>query len=120
MTGLNKFYTPIEDGDVHLWLAPLDITAQDNDRYTSLLNADDQERAARFLNPDDRDGFVAARGFLLTILGAYTKTAPDTLRLHYNPYGKPALYLCENQRNIQFNLSHSGDWALLAVTRGRR
>ncbi len=110
---------PLETGDVHLWLAALNGSAREIDEYAALLSRDERERAARFLQPVDRDRFVMARGFLRTLLGAYTNADPRAVRFDYNPHGKPALFADKNPNEIQFNLSHSDDQALLAVTQNR-
>ena len=104
---------------MHLWLAALNGSAREIDGYACLLSSDEQARAARFLKPGDSDRFVMARGFLRTLLGAYMQTEPSAVRFAYNPHGKPALQGEANPRHIEFNLSHSGDWALLAITRNR-
>ena len=110
---------PLAPGEVHLWLAALNASPCQISDYAALLSADEQARAARLLSPTDRNRFIAARGFLRTLLGAYAHAAPNALRFQYNPYGKPFLSDETNPHHIQFNLSHSGDWALLAVTHNR-
>jgi 4'-phosphopantetheinyl transferase len=39
------------------------------------------------------------------------------MQFRANPYGKPQLIPCHNPANIQFNLAHSHDLAVCAVTR---
>lgn len=110
---------PLAPDDVHLWLAALNGSPREINHCAALLSVDERARAERFLQPVDRGRFVAARGFLRTLLSYYTETAPFAVRFQYNPYGKPALCDGANPHQIQFNLSHSGDVALLAVTRNR-
>jgi 4'-phosphopantetheinyl transferase len=49
------------------------------------------------------------------VLAAYLATSPDAVRLAVGPHGKPELA----GGGLNFNLSHSGDLALVAVTRER-
>ena len=56
---------------------------------------------------------------LRTILGHYLKMRPGQLRFRYSYYGKPYLAEEDNREDLRFNLSHSGDLVLIAVTRGR-
>jgi 4'-phosphopantetheinyl transferase len=52
---------------------------------------------------------------LRIILSRYGGDDPGKLSFAYGEYGKPSLFPFTD---IQFNLSHSGDWAIVAVTRG--
>lgn len=53
------------------------------------------------------------------ILAGYASTRPEGLRFQFGPFGKPSLAPEGNPERLEFNLSHSGDLALLAVARGR-
>jgi 4'-phosphopantetheinyl transferase len=50
------------------------------------------------------------------LLGRYLGRSPESLRFVVNAHGKPGLDL---DIPIRFNLTHSGPWALYAVTLGR-
>ena len=67
----------------------------------------------RFRFARDRDRFVAGRGFLRRILADYTGDRAEALRFSYSPYGKPRL---ADRQGIQFNVSHSEDRMLVAVS----
>jgi 4'-phosphopantetheinyl transferase len=87
----------------------------DSSRLESLhdtLSAEERERAARFHFPLHRRHFIACRGILREILGGFLEVAPAEVRFSYNAYGKPSV---EDSR-IRFNVSHSGGWAMFAVT----
>jgi 4'-phosphopantetheinyl transferase len=98
-------------GAVHLWRWRLDQAAVDR-RW---LAPDEQLRADRFRDDCDRQSFVVARSGMRRILGRYLDCDPGTIEFRYGAHGKPGLA----DRAIEFNLSHSGDWALLAVARDR-
>lgn len=59
---------------------------------------------------------MAARAALRSVLGLYLEVDPSAVRLAGGPAGKPRL---EDDPGIEFNLSHSEDLAVVAVTRGR-
>ncbi|MDP1604753.1 MAG: 4'-phosphopantetheinyl transferase superfamily protein [Legionella sp.] len=79
---------------------------------TTLLNEEERVRANRFYFSRHRRRFTVARAMLRAILAKYLSEQPENLAFSYNKYGKPAL---DNSAQIEFNLSHSGDTALLAV-----
>jgi 4'-phosphopantetheinyl transferase len=104
------------DREVHVWLVNLDVASSDFNAFECLLALDERRRASRFHFERDRRRFIVGRGLLRQILASYLDFAPGALRFAYGPHGKPAL--ADNGASIQFNLSHSQDWAALAVTRG--
>jgi 4'-phosphopantetheinyl transferase len=79
-----------------------------------ILSTVEQERARRFRLEDDRQRWSRARTALRTVLARYTEISPQELEFVIGEHGKPAL---AQSPGIQFNLSHSGHWALLAVSR---
>jgi 4'-phosphopantetheinyl transferase len=98
-----------------LWLLPLDQPPLPLDELAAVLNTDEEARAARFHFPLDRRRFTSARGLLRHVVGAYVGIAPHRLRLQLAVAGKPSLVDADG---IEFNLSHSGGWALLGIGRG--
>jgi 4'-phosphopantetheinyl transferase len=98
-------------GDVHLWRWRLDQAVGD----CQLLAPDEQLRADRFRFDPDRQSFVAARSGMRRILSRYLDCDPGAIAFSYGSHGKPFVAAGA----IEFNLSHSGDWALLAVARDR-
>ncbi len=109
---------PLSPDDVHIWRASLYVEAPIA-HVEQTLSPDERERAARYRFERDRDRYIVARGALRAILGRYLGLAPADPRFVYGPQGKPAL-APEHGAGISFNLSHAGDVALYAVTRGRR
>lgn len=107
------------EGQVHVWRASLDQNAKVIANLAALLSEDEYKRAMRYHRPVDRDRFIAGRGILRKIISAYLELPPSQLRFTYNEYGKPAVSDDQNGRGLNFNLSHSAQLILYAVTRGR-
>lgn len=103
-----------EPGWVHVFRFRLDPGPEKIASLHELLSADEQERAARYIPEDARRAFITARGQMRTLLGAYLKRAPNSLRFAFNPQNKPSLPGC----GLGFNLSHSAGMGLLAITAG--
>jgi 4'-phosphopantetheinyl transferase len=111
---------PIEDFEsqasgVELWRVSLDVLPDSVKLSKSNLSADEIQRASRFRFDQDRERFIVAHASLRGILARHLQAEPSRLEFSTNEYGKPFLPGSE----IEFNLSHSGDYALIAVTRGR-
>jgi 4'-phosphopantetheinyl transferase len=85
-----------------------------------VLSEDELVRADRFRFEKDRRRFVAARSALRQVLGRYLRCSPGEVGFSYQPTGKPQLAPEFRESRVQFNLSHSGEFALIAVTLDRR
>ncbi len=96
---------------VELWTVPLEIARPGP--LTGLLSEAEIARAARFRSEKDRRYWTNARSALRTILAIYTGKRPESLRFVSNEHGKPSL---DPAAGIDFNLSHAGDFALIAVS----
>lgn len=104
-------------GEVHLW--QIHMIAPDDEilRGRSVLSPEEAERADRFHFDKHRRRFIVAHAAMRTILSSYLNVSPSDVAFSYGPKGKPALSADLEKSGIRFNLSHSGDYALLGVTR---
>ena len=109
----------ITKGQVHLWMAGLDLDPRRLQALLSTLSENEWVRADRFRFERDRLRFIASRGILRTILASYQEQKPDKLRFRYGAYGKPYLCRGSGSADLRFNLSHSGGLALYAIALGR-
>jgi 4'-phosphopantetheinyl transferase len=110
----------LPEDEVQLWRIDLAAVAGEEDRWQPVLSDDERARAARFHFSRDRQRFVAARAWLRMILAAYLGADAKELSFSYSKKDKPALGPSYDGRKIEFNVSHSGDVALLAFTHGRQ
>lgn len=102
--------------EIHVWAASLRQTVERISTYERTLSPDEQARSARFRFDCDRHRFIAGRGLLRAILARYLQEDPSHLVFDYNRRGKPFLVECGGQNPLYFNLTHSEDLALFAVT----
>lgn len=104
---------------VHVWPFSLASTSAASAEEAKLLSADETARAERFHFDRDRQGFITGRAALRRVLAHYLEADPAALGFSYGPAGKPSLFEPPEGQELNFNLSHSAGWGLLAVTRGR-
>jgi 4'-phosphopantetheinyl transferase len=116
-----RLETPVQlpADEVHLWRIDLEALAADEAHSSTILSDDERARAARFHFPIHRQYFIAGRALLRRILAAYLTADPKELTFSYSAKSKPALAGAHANR-ISFNISHSGEIALIAVTRNRQ
>jgi len=81
------------------------------------LSDDETRRVNRLRPPAARRQLTRAKGLLRHILAHYTRLPASRIALTCSADGKPVLAL--PLADVHFNLSHAGDRALIAITRGR-
>jgi hypothetical protein len=97
-------------GGVHVWRADLEASAG---RFEGLLDRGEIARAERIVREPARRRWMAARGALRAVLGAYAEDDPTALRFALGKHGKPKLVPFEG---LHFNASHSAGVAVYALT----
>ncbi len=110
---------PPLDGNVHVWAVHLNDAAFDVIQWPRRLSPDEQERADRFKFAHDRRRYIVAHVALRAILGDYLKVSGENLPFSEGENGKPRLTEALVESALEFNLSHSHEKALIAVSRGR-
>lgn len=107
---------PPAPGEVQVWLADLDRPPIPRQLLYADLAPDERERAARFRFDVHRHRFIAGRGLLRRILAPLLGVEPGEVVFRYGAKGKPSL--ARPEADLTFNLSHSANGALFALSRG--
>jgi 4'-phosphopantetheinyl transferase len=104
--------------EVHVWRANLNWPQERINRLVEVLSQDERARAQRYHFEADRRRSIIARGLSRLLLAHCLGESPRRLQFAYNPFGKPAL-APGHARPLQFNVSHSGEWVLIALSLNR-
>ncbi|WP_233636133.1 4'-phosphopantetheinyl transferase family protein [Hymenobacter setariae] len=80
----------------------------------ALLQAEEQRRAQRYHRAEDYHRFVLGRAAQRLVLGAYLGLPPAGLHFEPGAAKKPRL---REAPGLHYNVSHAGDWVLLAVAK---
>lgn len=99
------------------WLVHLSAPPDREARLHALLSPDERERMARFAFPWLRTRFAVAHAALRIVAARHGAGPPAAQRWGAGPHGKP--YLREPAPPVELNLSHAGDWAIVAVGHDR-
>ena len=100
-----------EEGGLHLWLIDLSAATRIDIKK---LSADENMRAQRLIGKQQRQRNLAASTAMREILAGYLDTAPQLIEFSTGVHGKPALRDPDNR--VEFNLTHSEDLALFAIS----
>ena len=113
---------PLDSTQVHLWLA-FSEEAQDaalHERYRALMTPEERARGDRFHFDRDRQRYRITRALVRSVLSRYAPVAPTEWRFEATSYGRPLIVNPHaDAQSLSFNLTHTSDLIVLAVTRGR-
>ncbi|HWY61787.1 MAG TPA: 4'-phosphopantetheinyl transferase superfamily protein [Rhizomicrobium sp.] len=101
-------------GQVDCWAVPAMTAPPDPGALPKLLSAGEMDRATRFHFEKDRVRYISRHAALRLILSRYLKVEPQSLIFSEEANGRPVL--AHTGAGLHFNLSRSGDLALLAVS----
>ena len=107
----------LKSHQVHIWRLFLNLASDSAQALELSLSKDEAEHAARFHFAADKRRFIVAHAGLRSILARYVPCEPAQLSFSANEHGKPTL---SPNKALDFNLTHSSEYALVAVARGRR
>ena len=82
----------------------------------AVLSVDERARRDRLVFERDRRLATLSRGMRRLLLARETGAAPDSLLFREGRYGKPELTF---DPDLRFNVSHSGDVVVMAISHGR-
>ena len=102
--------------DIQLWSIDINPARHRSEELRSLLSDDELERADNFRFNKHRDRWIASRAMLRIILSSIIDRSPESVIFDYDEYAKPCLGHSDSEAQVNFNLTHSNDLALLAVT----
>jgi len=100
---------------IDVWKIGVSSNSSLIDSFLTILTHDEIARANRYHQLKDRNRFIISRGAMRHIFGKYLNQIPARVEFGVGENNKPYIK-STNQLNLQYNLSHSGDAILLAVS----
>jgi 4'-phosphopantetheinyl transferase len=107
---------PLEESEAHVWL--IRILEIRGIRY-EVLSSEEVARAGQFAKTEDGLRYSASRACLRLLLSRYTGIPAGSIVFRYNRFGKPGLKEEHDAAWIEFNVSHSGEYAMFGFSRCR-
>lgn len=106
----------LTDDDIHVWRFRAEL--HPDVELSSALDQAERERTARITSETARRHFAASQAALRQVLSRYITAAPNQIVFRRGEHGKP--FLADSYRSeLQFNLSHSHEWGVVAVSPDR-
>jgi len=118
---IDHWYSParppaLSPGGLQLWKIRTGDGSAPLTRLWPLLSRRESERATELRFDHHRARYVRARAGLRMVLSAYLGVEPRAIGLQYGEAGKP--FLEDTSSGLEFNLTNSGDLALVALSVG--
>jgi len=104
----------INNNEVHVWRINISQNIKLLEQFEALLTAEETLRAGKYRQQKDTYRFIVSRGAQRIILGRYLNTPPAQLQFVLGDNKKPYL-IGDSGETLHYNLSHSGDWIVLAI-----
>jgi 4'-phosphopantetheinyl transferase len=106
---------------IDLWCSYISEIGDDSlwPRYDALLTSEERAKQARFRFARDQRRYLVTRALVRTVLSRYAAVRPESWEFSAGPRGRPEISAPRREPPLEFNISHSADLVLLAVTSGR-
>lgn len=102
----------LNDKQIHIFLFRLEDF--DEKELYGVLSEDEKERADRLKVELKKKQFILARSLLRKLLSNSTDIRLDEIEFYYGEHDKP--FIKNTYKNIEFNLSHSDQCIVIAIT----
>ena len=113
---LNRWSLPVFR---HPLIVSAQLEGETGAQFFDLLSENEKAHVSRLKNRTVAERWVIAHGILRLVLGQILQIAPQKLKFGENRYQKPFLS-CPADSNLSFNISHSGGFLLIAITKDRQ
>ncbi|WP_428331032.1 4'-phosphopantetheinyl transferase family protein [Mucilaginibacter sp.] len=97
-----------------VWRINISLNIALLDYFTTVLNENELVKANRYFQTKDKNRFIVSRGALRILLGQYLNYSPSAIIFGIGVNKKPYIKTPEDV-NLHYNISHSGDWILIAI-----
>jgi 4'-phosphopantetheinyl transferase len=101
---------------VDIWKCCVELTDDQIGELLSLLSTEEKARAQRLKIAEKKNQFIITRGRLRQILGKYLNSDPRAFKFDYATHGKPYLEERWQGHEISFNVTHSHNYILIAMS----
>jgi 4'-phosphopantetheinyl transferase len=103
----------LSEGAIHVWIIEINSQLPVLHKLQQLLSSDEKAHAARFHQDKDAQQFIITRAILRILLADTLAVQPEDI--HITTLGNKKPILAKNDKEVHFNVSHSGDRAIVAI-----
>lgn len=104
----------LSDNKIHVYLIQFDLF--NSEKCIQYLLDDERVRADKLKIEEKKNQFVITRSVLRLLLSSVIGKENQEIGFIYGEHGKPSIKESIDGKPIEFNISHSGNYALIAIT----
>ncbi|MEO7214606.1 4'-phosphopantetheinyl transferase superfamily protein [Mucilaginibacter sp.] len=105
----------LNDNEVHVYRINISANHHLLEVFLTTLMPAEKERGGKYFQLKDKQRFILSRGAQRDILGRYLNQPAAQVAFELGANKKPFL-VTDSTPAIQYNITHAGDWILLAVS----
>jgi 4'-phosphopantetheinyl transferase len=102
----------IQTGELHIWRYTVNKQDYLAEQTNPILSVEENEKSKRFIREEHTVDYVCNHRFVRNVLAAYLDVLPAEINFGVTDLGKPFI----KNSNLFFNVSHSKNQALLAIS----
>ncbi|MES2998683.1 MAG: 4'-phosphopantetheinyl transferase superfamily protein [Pseudomonadota bacterium] len=106
----------ISRSEIHVWKTCLSAVSKKNKGRLVVLSEEENKRLSSFKFEKDRFSYAITHSMKRWVIARYLNELAEKLSFTLNKQGKPAISAQQNWLNLQFNISHSHQLILIALT----
>lgn len=107
---------PLTLTETHVWRFAVADLIEYKTAFFAVLSDNEKARALAYRLQADKHAYILTHGALRYLLAAYIGIMPIALQFRRNKQGKPALIIQTSQQCIEFNLSHTREYSVIAIS----
>ncbi|EPR68660.1 4'-phosphopantetheinyl transferase family protein [Cyclobacterium qasimii] len=101
----------LQGQEVHLWRINIDLSFHNLSALQEFLSPEELQKASNYLREQDRTRFIIGHACAKDLIARYLNIEVAQVSLNIGTNGKPCI---SPVHKLYFNISHSGDWVLIA------
>ena len=107
----------IDDNEIHIWKFYLDPEKSTEKLLLNLLSSEEKKQINNIKIEDVKIRRIISKAIIKNIISNYLGINTMQVIFSYNEFGKPVISDSINYNNLNFNISHSGNLGIIALTR---
>ena len=101
---------------IDVWRMPLNLRTAETDSMFATLSQEEQIRAGKIKSSTRKKQFVIGRGSMRMLIGRYLDIDPASFEFAYSAHQKPLIPETSLGIPVTFNITHSHEMVLLALS----
>ena len=119
MYGLEKEFI-LNENEVHIWNYSLEPDKNLAELYFNNLSEDEKDRVKKIIIKEVKYRSILSKVITKKILSKYLDRKITQINYCYNKFGKPKLSSEINHLDLNFNISHSGNLGVIAISKNKQ